>query len=873
MRNPDQIADDVLTQVGIDQRELSERKAYLEITETDVLLLKDIHGWLEDGKRDFTEGFYRHLLKYPQLRALLSDPERFARLKHSQSEYFSSLTAGDYGLDYIRERLKIGVVHQRIGLDPKWYIGAYRKYFAELMPSIRRLLGDDFDSVMRIYDALLKIICLDMGLALDTYFEADRQEILALKDYAEQIVSSLPVGLIVADASLDVQSINAVMRGLLGLPALERQAGTMLSALLPAAGVLEAAANVLAHGRPLHHIAVVLGEGAVQRRLEFDVSRASVGERHFVLLMAEDVTAREQAKTDLHESEERFRLTFNLAGIGLAHIAPDGRMLRVNRKMQEIVGYSEQELLALNRRDLVGGDSQGGEELMRRIVDGEIESYARDARYLRKDGQPVWVHVTVSLVRTGAGAPRYFILAAEDISHRKKSADQLVRLANYDVLTGLPNRILLQDRLQQAVSQAHRAGGQFALLFIDLDRFKDVNDSLGHDAGDSMLSEISARLLGQLRESDTVARLGGDEFVVLLRDIGREEEAAVVARKLLEAISAPMTIKGLEFFPSGSIGISMYPKDGESGSALLKNADTAMYQAKAGGKNGFRFYAQEMNQRILARLRLENGLRHALERNEFALHYQPQVNTATGEIVGAEALLRWFPADGAPVPPAEFIPIAEETGLIVPIGAWVLQQACLQCRRWIDAGLAGLRVTVNLSARQFRQDIVKTVLRVLRDTGCPPASLTLELTESALMEQPEIAARTLRRLKAMGVNLAIDDFGTGYSSLNYLSRFPIHTLKIDRAFVSQVPGNRDDAAIVKAVIALGEAMNLEVVAEGVETAEQMGFLKAQRCDCMQGYYFGKPASAGEIEGLLRSGGKPQKANAPHAEPIHIPRSR
>ena len=456
------------------------------------------------------------------------------------------------------------------------------------------------------------------------------------------------------------------------------------------------------------------------------------------------------------------------------------------------------------------------------------------------------------MMRDANGNQR-FISVIEDISRRKQAEDALTRLASHDALTGLPNRLLLQDRLAQAIAHACRSGAQVGVLFIDLDRFKHVNDSLGHDAGDRMIVEIAQRLAASLRESDTVARQGGDEFVVVLPELASPDAAAMVAQKLLENLFQPLLLCGQEVFPTGSIGIAMYPQDGLEAATLLKNADTAMYGAKGQGGNHYSFYAPAMGVHASEHLRLEGALQRALQRQEFLLHYQPVVDIGSGVISGVEALLRWQPQGGPLVPPSDFIPLLEETGLIVPVGEWVLATAMAQQVAWRRMGLPPVRVSINLSARQFLgQDVARQIGALIERSGCDPAYLTLEITESVLMQNPLAAAATMERLTAMGVQLAIDDFGTGYSSLASLKRFPIHSLKIDRSFVSDLTRDADDAAIVNAVIALAHSMRLNVIAEGVETSEQLAFLSARGCDQMQGYCFSRAVEPQGIEAMLRA---------------------
>ncbi|KRB89115.1 sensor domain-containing protein [Noviherbaspirillum sp. Root189] len=593
------------------------------------------------------------------------------------------------------------------------------------------------------------------------------------------------------------------------------------------------------------------------KRLPVEVyMRAFMSEgRQLLVAVVRDITARIKAEAVLRDSEQRFRVAFNQAAVGLAHVSPDGRWLMVNKKLCEIVGYTQSELLGMRFQDVTHPDDVGTDwALARRMIAGEIDEKSREKRYRHKNGYYIWVNLTSSMVRSDSGNPKYYSTVVEDISRRKQIEEELLHLANHDALTSLPNRSLLLDRLSQALVFAERSEEQVAVMLIDLDRFKNINDSLGHDAGDKIIMEIARRLSASVRAGDTIARLGGDEFVIIRPDVVKDDAVAILAQQILEDLSRPLMVQGHEFYPTGSIGISMYPKDGSDGQTLLKNADTAMYRAKDAGRNNFQFYAHEMNSRALDRLKLESGLRRALERNEFVVHYQPQMDIASGRIIGAEALLRWEPPGQAMVFPSDFIPIAEEAGLIVQIGEWVLRTACTQKKAWHDAGItAPLKVAVNLSARQFKhQDIVKVVSHVLEQTGCRPDWLELEITESVVMENPEAAAATLHKLSDMGVHLSIDDFGTGYSSLSYLKRFPINSLKIDRSFVRDITTDADDAAIAKAVIALAHSLKMRVIAEGVETAEQLAFLREQQCDEMQGYLLSRPVPAATLEELVAS---------------------
>jgi len=439
----------------------------------------------------------------------------------------------------------------------------------------------------------------------------------------------------------------------------------------------------------------------------------------------------------------------------------------------------------------------------------------------------------------------------------EKARVRMAYLAQHDALTDLPNRILLNDRLTQAIALARRQGKQLALMFLDLDRFKHINDSLGHAVGDQLLQSVAQRLTASVRSSDTVCRQGGDEFIILLADVEHAQDAALSAQKILAALIVPHRIDQIELHVTVSIGISIYPEDGLDADALIKSADTAMYHAKEGGRNNYQFFEQDMNALAVERHSIEGGLRRALERQEFVLHYQPKINLESGTISGVEALVRWQHPQRGLVLPEQFVWIAEDCGLIVPIGMWVLREACQQAQTWQDAGLPHIPVAVNISAVQFRhKDFLESLADILKDTGLAPHYLELELTESVLMHDATSTASVLKMLKAMGVRLAIDDFGTGYSSLSYLKRFPIDTLKIDQSFmrdITHVSADSDDAAIVAAAVSMGKSLNQRVIAEGVETREQMAFLQAQGCGEGQGFYFSRPVSAGEVIELLRTG--------------------
>ena len=475
-------------------------------------------------------------------------------------------------------------------------------------------------------------------------------------------------------------------------------------------------------------------------------------------------------------------------------------------------------------------------------------------RIIRADGEERWLEDHVRTIYDAEGNLIRYDGLATDITERKKHERQIEKLATHDALTELPNRNLLTDRLMQAINHARRTELGLALLFIDLDRFKFVNDSYGHPVGDALLKVFARELQNMVRRSDTVARLGGDEFVILLTDLKKTSlDASIVASKVLDRFSRPLAVDDLELTITASVGISLYPEDGQDLDALLKNADVAMYRSKELGRNSFQFYRAEMREKVMERISLEGSLRRALELQQFELHYQPQVVISSGKIIGIEALIRWRHPEMGMVSPAKFIPIAEDTGLIVPIGEWVLHTACAQNKTWQKAGLPSLPVSVNLSARQLEKEgLVATVARVLNETGLESRYLELELTESMVIGRIETVISLLKELKGVGVMLSMDDFGTGYSNLGNLKSFPLNKLKIDQSFVRNITTNPHDVTVVQIIIALGHSLSLNVIAEGVETEEQSKLLELFKCDCAQGYFFSRPVTAEELAAMLRA---------------------
>lgn len=565
-----------------------------------------------------------------------------------------------------------------------------------------------------------------------------------------------------------------------------------------------------------------------------------------------DITERLRMVADLHASEARFRSIFELSPLGIALVSKrDHRFVQANRRYCELLGYSLEELQQMTVADVTHPDDwPQSQHLCQTSATGAQAVFTLQKRYLRKDGAVRWVNLTADVVANGNDGEPLAIGIVEDITERREVEERIRHMALHDPLTDLPNRALLHDRLQQAMNEAQREKTLLALLFLDLDRFKIVNDSLGHTVGDQLLRAVAERLGHHVRGSDTVCRLGGDEFVVLLTAVHDASDAARVASKLLHGLAEPLKVGDHTLSTSTSIGISLYPMDGSDPDILLQHADTALYQAKAGGRNNYQFFTVEMNVRAHERLQLEQSLRQALQQDEFTLHYQPQMDCITGRVVAIEALLRWRHPELGWVTPDRFIPIAEDSGLMIPIGEWALAKACRDSQTWRHAGFEHGTISLNLSASQLqRTGFSARVAEILREAGLQPGDLELELTEKLLTHEANAAA--LQQLKDMGVVLSVDDFGVGYSNLSYLRRFAIDKLKLDRCFLCDVGNDADAAAIVTAIITTAHCLRLAVVAEGVETRQQVEFLLERNCRLMQGYYFSRPQAAEELTAWLR----------------------
>jgi diguanylate cyclase (GGDEF)-like protein/PAS domain S-box-containing protein len=665
---------------------------------------------------------------------------------------------------------------------------------------------------------------------------ADRIDLINVTsmNQAEVHLTGNLVDVILLDLGLpDAQGLEAIRRAHAAAPRIPLVVLTGLDdELLAAQSLQEGAQDYLIKGQ--------IETRSLRRSLRYSIERKILEEALFA-------------------EKERALVTLNSIGEAVVCTNIDGNITFLNLVAEKMTGWPLQEAAGRPMAEVFRTWDPGSVEHAETTTELAILQIRAmhlppSCVLIRRDGLEIPIEDSIAPIHDREGKAIGAVIVFRDVSVAHAMAQQITHSAEHDFLTGLPNRMLLNDRIGQAVASARRRKKQVAVLFLDLDGFKHINDSLGHPVGDKLLQSIGKRLTATVRGADTVSRQGGDEFVVLLADLAQAEDAVIMAARILRTVAMPHSVDPHDLHVTTSIGVSVYPDDGEDAETLIKNADTAMYQAKENGRQSYQFFKPAMNARAVERQSIEESLRRALERQEFAVHYQPKICMRTGTITGAEALIRWTNPVRGLISPAQFIPVAEDCGLIVPIGRWVLRQACEQARAWQDAGLRAISMAVNVSAVEFQDEaFLPGLLHILKESRLDPRSLELELTESALMKRVESTAGVLRTLKESGLRIAVDDFGTGYSSLSYLRKFPIDSLKIDQSFVRQIGKSTDDAAIVTAVISMARSLKLRVVAEGVETFKELEFLKAHECDEAQGYYFSRPVPAPLFVNLLRAG--------------------
>lgn len=838
-------------ELQLDDEAIAARKAFLGFGDEDVARLKHLHSHLQGYAPVFAERFYEQILAFDETRRLVADPDTLARLLRAQASYFEGLTAGDYGSEYVHHRLRVGLVHHRVGLEPKWYLGAYANYLVGLLPEIKRCFIDDHERCNNTVQSLIKIVLLDMGLAIDTYIQARDNTILGLKNYAEMVFNSMHDGILVLSPTLSVLSANESFIRMMGLRS-SSITGYRLSAVLEGRGLEQRIADVLETGVDLYDAPFLVRtpESGHEKQVRLTVKRICLEEEAGqLLLVLEPVTAEEifrrDAEARLARSAAMLRDAQAVARIGswsLDRRGGDRLVLEWSEETYRIFNVPSgtpltyQQFLAQIHPD----DRDAVNRAWRRALCGE--PYLIEHR-IQVKGKIRWLEERAALEFDDKGELVSALGTCQDITDRKLSEVRIEQFAFYDALTGLPNRALFQDRLHQALAHASRHGQSIAVLFIDLDRFKEVNDTQGHACGDLVLSEVARRFQTTLRHDETLARLGGDEFVIIAHETGRSG-ATLIAERLNRVLVKAIEIGENAFSLGASTGVALYPGDGADAQQLLKHADIAMYRAKHGGGGRYCFYDSEMGIELARRLEVAHRLHRVLQEDRLQLHYQPQIDLRTGELTGAEALLRWRDTEWGWVSPAEFIPIAEERGMMIPLGEWVIRQACHQLQFWRKAGLSlPGRLAINVAAQQIdREDFARRAITIVREAGVSPEQIELEITESGMMHDPDCAMKVTRALAEAGFTIAIDDFGTGHSSLAYLKRFPAHTLKVDMSFVRSMLKDRNDHSIVATIIAMAKNLGLRTLAEGVEESAQAERLLALGCDKAQGYHFGRPES-------------------------------
>jgi diguanylate cyclase (GGDEF)-like protein/PAS domain S-box-containing protein len=728
-----------------------------------------------------------------------------------------------------------------------------RRKLVELRQSmehtVTRLLGES-DSPAEVIPEIIQTICETLGWVCGALWTVDKPE------------SSLKRSSVWALPHPQIEEFFRATRNLLEISHSEGLLGRTMrlgepvwiddvtkDADFPRAAAARSAGLRAAFAFPIEAGGEMLGIMELFARQSQEADREMLRSAHFIGRHIGQFFQREQAEAALRESEAHFRALVEQASDSFYVHDFDGRFIDVNQRGCDCLGYTRNELLSMSLADIdVDLSIKKLKGLLGPITSGT--PIALESRHRHKDGTVFPVEIRIGPIEIDGH--QHLLSLVRDVTERKELQDHIQHLAYHDPLTDLPNRAMFNRHLSHAMIQARRYYKGLAVLFIDLDRFKNINDTLGHDAGDRLLQEMARRLKASLREGDLVARLGGDEFVVLLEEVTDLAQVSQVARQILTALVTEHPLDGQLIHITASIGISTFPEDGRDEFSLMKHADVAMYRAKDGGKNNFQFYSAQMDLHSAAQLALESSLRRALERNELLLHYQAKVDAQSGRITGVEVLVRWQHPELGLMHPEHFIPLAEETGLIVPLTRWVLKEACSQNCAWQKEGLPAMHIAVNLSARQFAdENLLSDVESTLQEVGMDPALLELEITESMMMHNTEKTIQILAGLKAMGIRIAIDDFGIGYSSLSHLKQFPIDIIKIDRSFITDIPGDQADEAIADAIIAMGKSLKIVVVAEGVEALEQLQFLRSRGCDEIQGFYFSRPIPARDFGKLLR----------------------
>jgi len=724
---------------------------------------------------------------------------------------------------------------------------------------VREYLADIYQPLRKQLQIVIPILILTIGIGLLLlYWQVlplirqvirSKKKALESRAHLKSLVDHIEEGIINFNENGIIEHFNQRASTIFNI-SINDALGNSIASLLPS--IKTGDSNYIHHGfsqwKGKKYIETIGLKKSDRFPIELSITDIYVKKRHSYMAIVRDITERKAIQSQLQENEQRFGMAFDSAATGMALISLEGQWIRINPALCNILGYNESELLSLDLHQITHPDDiKLSDEQRHQLLSGEAKNLQLECRYYRKNGSFLWTLTNIAMVYDLEQKPLYFIAQIQDISDKKKSEEMLSHLAYYDALTGLANRAYLEYSLEKEISTALRHQHKFAIFFLDLDKFKKINDSLGHDIGDELLKIVSSRLKNCIRKTDIAARLGGDEFILILQGLDQPERAATFAEKIITAISRPIVIKEHEIYTSTSIGISFYPLNGSDYNTLIKSADMALYQAKENGRNVYRFCTPEMNHEIQEKVNFKNELKKALDNNEFSLHFQPKLDVAGNEVAGFEALLRWDACKQGAVDPQKLIALAEESGLIIPLSNWVIKSACFEARRWQNKMKANFILSINVSARQFKQsNFTDVVFQALRETQFDTHYLELEISESLIMQDPENSLKIIKTLREAGVNVAIDNFGTGYSSINYLHQFSVSHVKIDKTFIQHCAIDARESALVTAMIHLAKSLGIKVIAEGVETKAQFDFLLREGCDEIQGYYFSRPLSSKQV---------------------------
>jgi len=852
--------EELLKHLSISNDELDQHKDYLNITQDDITCLNQLDSFLAGKTLSFVDDFYASIMSHPSVQQHLTEDSGLVKLRQKQQKYFDSLTKANINLDYVRDRQRIGVIHQKIGLLPRWYIGAFSRYIDGLLPYIHEASEQDTGTLLSTIAALLKVVFLDMSLAIDGFHESvlienDKlnKEIQDSVKHYHDLAENNSDWLWKTNQVGEFVYVNSSVEKLLGY-SIDEVIGSSILDFMKPDNVKEFRRKfdeTIALKRPFSSITcTLLHKDAHEIVIEscglpvFDSENRFEGFRGISRDISSLRHQEELDKTLSQAIEQSADIVMICDGNGVIEY--------VNNTFEKITGYSREEVLGKTPAILKSGlqNNEIYDKLWSSLRNGQVFSEVIINR--KKDNSLYYEEKTITpLIDRDSGKCSHFVSTGKDITERMDTENRLYFLMHHNAVSGLANRTFLKDRLEQEIIMCQKNGEKIAIFNLDLDRFKVVNDSLGHEAGDLVIKQVATRLQQIVNKEMILGHSGGGKFIIVQKNITSLDSVQYFAEKILSVFVSSFIVELQELFINASIGVSAYPQDGADSSELLRNAETAMNRAKADVRSSWQCYTADMNISAHKRLVLESELRRAIENQEFVLHYQPQIDFVSNKIIGFESLIRWNHPEKGLISPMEFIPVLEETGLIIDVGEWVLQTACTQNAKWRSMGLPDVTVAVNFSVVQFQYNgLVESIIAVLKDTHLPADALDVEITESIMMQDTEGVIAILEQLRAQGIQLSMDDFGTGYSSLSQLKKIPINTLKLDQSFVRGLPRDSGDTGITRAIISMGHNLGMCVIAEGVETTEQSRFLQDEGCDSMQGYLISRPVDVEQATKML-----------------------